>query len=434
MFRTKSPKSSLLFSQFLLITSLLLASCLSYTCIEPDKLSKDDQEFVVKILALCETKNGLLSVAEYSKMYILPTDHSKVVKIQKLPKKYASFLNSIDTTKTFSDKDTQLAGNPRFVPKLTKSLCVIQDNDVKLVIFVLERFRGNVKTGTSKDQRFITAMAQFSERMKFYGNMMNAYGQIPKLKFKHCEITPENFLYLENDADWSEDYSKGQEALTYFPVVTDFGLTVPWANKCSSGSAQYADPEDYADDIKFLDKVKAKVEIYSMALVIFYMENNILQILSQRSDPSDELMEKLVSLEGQSETLAMKFGINNPYSEQPLPEVFHELMTVLGEWKSSKESYDHEMLSYDLGFIISGMDAYNKFLLTERKATEDQTYNLRVQYQEFTNALTAMVGKNNSTLDPRPNNDEIILKFSQIEAASLAIEKTIGQRRSLLVI
>ena len=434
MFKTKSPKSSLLFSQYLLVTSLLLASCLSYKCVEKQTLSKDDQELVDNLLTLFETKNGLISVGEFSKMYIYPTDTTKVVKIQKVPKKYTRFLDSIDITQAFSDKDAQLAGNPRFVPNLVKSFCVNRDHDVKLVIFIQERFRGNMKTATTKDQRFVTAMAQFSERMKFYGNMLSTYGQIPKLKYKHCEITPENFLYLENNADWSADYAKGQGPLSYFPVVTDFGLTIGWGSKCPSGDSKFADPEDYGDDIKFLDKIKAKVEIYSMALVIFYMENNILQKLAQRSDPSDEIIEKLSALTGQSDPFGERFGINNPYTEQTLPEVFQELLNLHGEWNSNSATYDHDLLKYDLEFIISGMDVYNEYLLKGRGANEDQTYNLRVQYQEFTRALTAMVGKNNSTIDQRPTNDEIIQKFAKIQTDSLAIEQTIGQRRSLLVI
>ena len=102
--------------------------------------------------------------------------------------------------------------------------------------------------------------------------MMASFGEISKLGYKHCDLKPENFLYKEYDADWTADYSEGQDELEYFSVVTDFGLTVPWDQPCKGASPRYTDPQDRNNEMRFFDNDKAKVEIYSMALIMFFME------------------------------------------------------------------------------------------------------------------------------------------------------------------
>ena len=435
MFLTKSPKSFLSFSQYLLVMSWLFTFSLSYKCVDKSKLSGEDQTLIDSLLALYGQKQNLISVGHFGKMYIYPTDATKVVKIQKIPKRHNYVLNGMDATLALSNRDTQLNGNPRVTPNLVKSFCINLKDEVKLVIYVFERFRDNLVKATTRDQRFIGAMVHFSDRMKFYGEMMSSFGEIAKLKYKHCEIIPENFLYKDANVDWGTDYFKTKEPPSFYPVISNFGLTVGWGSHCKGGNPQFTDLEDYKNDIKFFDKEKAKVELYSMALVILYLENNILQKLASTESLTEDATNKLADLSGFSDLLWDKLDENlYPYTNNSLPVVFKGLLALLSDWNTETIEYDHVWFKKDLEFIISGMDVYNEFLLRTKGASEEQIYNMRLQYQEFTNTLISMAMKNNVTMDKRPSSDEVIQKFTQVKTASLAIEQTIGQRRSLVLI
>ena len=149
-------------------------------------------------------------------------------------------------------------------------------NDQKFVILISERFRGDLHEAVIEDTRFSLAMTQFSARLDFYTLMMTSFGEIAKLGYKHCDLKPENILYKEYNVDWDASYAEGTDPLSYFPAITDFGLSVLWNKQCHGASPGFTDPQDYGDEKRFFDSDKAKVEIYTMALIIFYMETNIL--------------------------------------------------------------------------------------------------------------------------------------------------------------
>ena len=434
MFLTKSSSSFLLPLQYLVIISLLSTSCLTYTCVDFETLSNENSELAKKAFKMKDSDEGLIASGGFGSVYIFPSDPTKVVKIQTITAEYAAILDEIDITKNFSDRDTELTGNPRLAPTLNKIICVNMKNNIKFVLIISERFRGDLSSAVNKDPRFNLSMVNFSARMEFYEKMMASFGEISKLGYKHCDLKPENFLYKEYDANWAVDYSKGQEELSYFSVVTDFGLTVPWDQKCKGASPRYTDPQDRNNEMRFFDTDKAKVEIYSMALVIFYMETAHFTVETKKLKISKDFRSKLKSLSGYTNQIAKYIGNKEPLADIEITKVFDGLSRVHFNWNQKKIDYNHDLLKKDLEFIISGMTTYYEYMLEIQGADANQSKNLLTQYKKFTDTLITMVRKNNVTLNQRPSSIEVVQKFIQITTSSKEIEDTIGARRNLLLI
>ena len=401
-----------------------------------ESLSEEDQEHVVKLQELFDSKDGILADEGYCRVYPYPDDHSKVAKLQYLNQQRLSLLEEIDDDIVFSARDTALEGNPRFTATFFKFLCVNQQSGEQFVIQIYERFRGNLAIAAKEDTRFNLFMQQFSARLGFYSNLLASFGEIAKIHYKHCDLKPENFLYKESgDVDWDADYVAGQDPLNYFPVVTDFLLSVPWDKPCNGASSDYTDPEDYNEEIKYFDNDKAKVELYSMALIIMFLETTTLDNQLTATGKRNFYKTQLNAEKGFTKTYRDQFQPTpEPLAADLLNNVFKGLTSIHRKWNQKKIKYDYDMLKIDVQYVMTGMNLYLGFVLGNQGADDSQIESIMVQYKAFTDVLLSILRKNNLTINKRPTNDEVIQKFAKIQTASLAIEQTIGQRRSLLVI
>ena len=423
-----------MFSQYLLVTSLLLTSSLSYDCVKLNTLSQKDQQLATKLRDLNGTDNGLIAAGGFGRVYIFPDDISKVVKLQILEDESLILLDEIDITKIFSDKDTALAGDPRLAPTLFKTLCIDMSNDRKFVIMISERFRGDLQAAVTEDPRFSIAMKEFSTRMDFYIHMIASFGEIAKLGYKHCDLKPDNILYKESDADWEADYAEGEAPLGYFPVITDFGLSVPWSTQCKGASPGFTDPQDYKEEMRFFDKDKAKVEIYTMALIIFFMETSILGNYAALESGQDAFKDSLEAVHGHSKQLAAFISAGQPFAYHSMQSIFEGFRKLHTSWNENTVQYSHDLLKNDLEFFISAMNMYYEFILSKQGANSSQVESLLVQYKIFTETLLTMVRKNNISINKRPSYSEVVQSFQAVKASSIEIEQTIGQRRGLMLI
>ena len=434
MFLTKSSSSLLLLLQYLVISSFFFTCYLSLECVNTNFLSQEDELLINELNSLNKKDIGLISSDKYGRVYLLPNDNSKIVRIQTILPNEPKKLKEIDYYLALSIRDYDLGGNPRLAPILYKVLCVNIFDGKKFAVMISEMFRGDLNIAANQDQRFNLTMLQFSARMEFYISMLDAFGQIAKMKYKHCDLTPQNILYKENDADWDADYNQGQEPLTYFPVLTGFRLIVPWDQSCKGASPNYTDPEDYDNDIRYFDNDKAKVELYSMAFIIFFMETATLTNQWKSQETLTEFTDKLHGLSGHTNQLANFIAKDKQVSDHFITEIFQGITKINQAWNEKKVTYDHDKLKSDLEFTISAMNIYFEFMLTKQGAEESQIENLMAQYKKFTDVLLNMVKKNNVNIDKRPSNDDVMQKFTHIQGESMAIEQTIGTRRNLLLI
>ena len=430
---TKSLTSLLLLLQYLVINSLLFTPCLSFEYVAMETLSSEDKQLLLQLYELNQTKNGLISSNIYGKVFINPNDNTQEVLLQTTGSNQLGKMELTEMAQVFSDHDSKLGGNPRLAPTLHKNLCVKMKNLNVFFIFIFERFRGDLPAATA-DPRFNLSMSDFSARMEFYARMMLSFGEMAKLKMKHCLLTPQNFLYKENNANWDEEYLEGEGKLDYFSVMKNFRLAVDWETSCKGGSLEYGDPEEFLGEIRYFDTDKAKVEIYSMALIILFMETTYFEKQAVDFTEHEELVGKLNALSGHSQELAVHIGAESPFSTKTTGFVFQSIIKLNKALNEKTLNYSHDKLKSDLVFLISAMNIYYEVLLIKQGANANQVTNLKAQFKKFTDVLLTMVRKNNVNLNKRPATDEIIKKFIKIQTKSIVIESTIGTRRSLMLI
>ena len=434
MLLSMPSKYSLLLLQYSIITALLFSSSLSYVCVTQDKLSEEDLTLYTKMVELHKNETNMISTTQFGKLLVSPDDNSKVLKLQILASRQQELVDRIEITQLYSAKDSALAGNPRFVPTLFKFQCVTMEDGNLFVIQIFERFRGSLKSAVTSDPRFGAAMKKLSDRVGFYSSMMTAFAEVAKLKLKHCTLEPENLLYREYELDWSADYSQGQQPLTYFPVVTNVKYSTNWDQGCKGSAPAYADPDDFENDVKFFDADRAKVEVFSMALIIFYMETYFLQNNAKYEDMSGDFQSKFKTLNKYSTQLVEYIGNNGAFNRMKIGPIFESVTDILMQMNKYAFQYSFELLKADLKFVISGMNIYNEFLLTLQGADRNQVLKLQAQYKIFTDVLLAMVGQNNTHMDKRISTSDVIKKFTKVKANAISIEATINVRRTNLVL
>ena len=433
MFLTKSSTSFLLLLQYLVIPSLLLTSCFSLETVTKEQMSSEDRQLLLDLFTLSQSNDGLISSGASGKVYLLPEDNTKEVRLQVVSEEDFGKLEVTEMEQVFSDRDAQLEGNPRLAPTLHRSMFVKMKNGDIFVILIYERFRGDL-TVAIKDARFNMAMLQFSGRLDFYARMMDSFGEIAKLKMKHCLLTPENLMYKEKLPDWGANYFESEEKLSYFPVIKGFKRTVGWGQSCEGSWPEYSDPEEYLKEIRYYDSDKAKVEIYSMALIILFMETSFFGNFEIQLELQDVFAARLGALSGYSQELAAYIGAESPFTNHAIYFIFHAILQLNKAWNEKTVNYSHDKLKSDIKFLISGMNVFYEYLLTKNGADANEIQNLLAEYKKFTDILLTMVRKNNVNMNKRPSTDEIIQKFIKIQTTTIVLESTLGARRSLLLI
>ena len=418
----------------LLILSMLIACMFSFKCKKLGDMPESDNLFIKEMFKLNTGETGLLSSDNFGKVYIFPADTSKVVKIEILNEENEESLVELDNSKFFSDKDLESKDNLRFAPKIYQSYCVNMTDNRKLVIIVMERFRGDLSKAI-EDPAFNLAMADFSTRMKFYAQLIETFNQIPKLKFKHCNLKPQNILYLEQNSDWNSDYPKQNTSYSYFTVISDFDYAVPWDDFCMAASARYTDHQDYQNEMKILDKDKEKVEMSSIALIILYLETKLITRQNSVNSLDGPLARAFGALGECSESLFAATDSRRPLLSMSIQDMFDRFLQLHKDWNNGllKMDYNHTKLKFDIGYIISGLEILVEYLLVKQGGDENEILNLISQYSIFGNVLLSMVNKNNPIIDPRADNETVLAIFNKISKNSKDIEEKI-QRTSLRLI
>lgn len=447
------PKESKkLIKMFLSLTSLILISLFPSTslCFECKDLNDFEQEDKNKILYFSQIKDDLDQRGKHSEYFknvigkgsfgtvvIDSNDPTKVVKLQKIDAKNDSdLLNEIDISLKFSERDVQLEGQYRVAPRIDLSYCLNMKKKKKFVPISGERFRGDL-TNAIIDPRFILSMRKTSHRFEFYRRMMLAFSEIAKLKYKHCDLKPENLLYKEENANFEADYNSQEEELTFFPVVTDFGMTVPWGDECVGGTTGYTDPEDFNNTKTFTPQFRACTEIFSMSIIILAVETGILtQLAKQYPDQNRELVNELNKFpqvphmkDNDEEDEELKL-----LSKISLYKNYKFLVSVIEAWNSKKiKDFNHSKFINVLGYVLSGAKVYQEFFWRQSGMEEEKISQMLGVYDSFVKILLEMVRKNDMmTTKQRPNVNEVISTLSTCKENSEAIEN--GRRRTLVMI
>lgn len=239
MFKESKKHIDLLtFALLLIIVNLIPKSVLNFECKSRSDFEQSERQKIDYFWGLetsiedyrlkSQYTDYIMGKGSFGTVMILPNDNTKVVKLQNIKtEEELVLLNEIDIALKFSERDLELEGQFRVAPRIDTALCVNVTSKKKFVPISGERFRGDLEKAIKDDTRFISTMTKTSNRFEFYKKMMQAFSQIAHLKYKHCDLKPANLLYKEENADFEIDYLNEEEELTYFPVVTDFGFTVP---------------------------------------------------------------------------------------------------------------------------------------------------------------------------------------------------------------
>ena len=433
-----NPQISLQINKFLvlnlLIASMLIGCMFSFECKKLGDLPESDGLFVKEMFKLHTGKTGLLSTDPSVKVYIFPSDSSKVVKIEILSEENEESLIELDHSKFFSDKDLESKEKLRFAPKIYQNYCINMKDNRKLVIIVMERFRGDLSKAI-QDPAFNLAMLDFSTRMDFYGQLIETFSQIPKLKFKHCNLKPQNILYLEQSPDWNSEYPKQNSSYSYFTVISDFDYAVQWDESCMASSARYSDHQDYKNEMKILDKDKEKVEMSSMALIILYLETKLITRQNSKNSLDGPLGRVFGALGECSESLFAATNSRQPLLSMTIKDIFDRFLQLNKDWNTGllKMDYNHKKFKFDIGYIISGLEIIVEFLLIKKGVDGNEISSLISQYSLFGNVLLSMLTKNNPIIDPRADNETVLAIFNRISQNSKEIEESM-QRTDLRLI
>lgn len=379
--------------------------------------------------------------------FISPDANDKTVNIYSIPK-FSEYMDGIDYDISFSKKDLELNGQFRLAPRMGDVICIKSDSsNMSLVGQEVERFRGNLFQNLAYDGRILQSLKKFSSRMLFYKQIMQSVSQIGKNHLKHCDLHPHSFLYKEKDANFDSDYANGEETLTFFPVITNFIHTKPWEANCSliinnktdeilSGST--SDPDDYNKEIKYLDNFKERVEVFSVALIILWVEATVLQAYAKEfSSAKESLNEQLTQLPNPSNAIIQTTHRENPFLKLPLNEIVEELYDIVKLWNNMKEQtgYSYDLLDTDIKYITSGLAKFNDFYIANIGYDSNQISSISSIYSTFGEMLQKMVYKNDKNpMKLRPHPDDVVAFFEKAYQSSSIIEPQVRRNRRIILV
>ena len=309
----------------------------------------------------------------------------------------------------------------------------------------VENTRGDLKI---PDIRFILSMKNFSDRLIFYQKMMTSFEQITIRGKKHCNLSSTSIKYEEIPPNWDVEYDGPLDPLEYVPLISDFGSMVDIDKHCKTRNKKFMDPKEFRKNYVDTETEQKKVEVYSMALIILRMEIMVmtmnLKIIGNRELPTDQdYMQEMSQIYGSfaMETIAYA---NNPFSKNPVWQVFQAFMDFQTEWKmkGKEETYSYHYLSDDVEMFIRGLKVMNKYLIMKTAKNNDFkkesiVTDINKHFDTFQYILQLMLRENITEREQkyrRTTAGEVKTMFKSLVEPVQQIESTIELRRSLLLI
>lgn len=414
--RTRSLSAFYLFICSCIALLLLARENLALECKAKEEFSSQDQISIEKFYLAQKPEKAHLLLSQNGdlKIMAIQNDPSRLMFFQKLtPPHEQPYLYTMDMAKLFGDQNFTQNVNFRVAPKITDLFCVKESGYVE-VMYISEAFRGNF-TVAANDPVFLKNMSQFLQRINFYIKFMRVYREIPFLRQKHCDIRPESFMYRENGNVLSQDYANDQTIEEFDPVITNFHKTVSWSINCVNPAPDYTEPEEFDKNLNKTEDYSENVEVFSLSLVILYLETAILDKLVSQIESREVLDKKLEKLPPASNIVKMFLGETESLSKLSLSENFAAFPKIVENWNLKKpefKKYTNKRFKLEIEWLAKGMKAYYEFILQNKLSDGKKIKNLVAVYEKFLDVLGTMVRKNSiSIVYERPSIPSVIRDF-----------------------
>lgn len=272
--------------------------------------------------------------------------------------------------------------------------------------------------------------------MAFYFRIVRVFRQVDRWRQKHCDIRPESFLYREMENAWLQNYETDDSAITMEPVISNFHKTIGWRNSCKNPANDYTDPEEFQGKINYTTEFSENVELFSVSLVILYLETNILQNLAFKIQPREALTQKLSTLPDASEVVKMFVGDSKSLSTRGLKENFAAFPQIVANWNNKNfKDYSYKKFKLDVEWLAKGMQAYYEFILNNKITDQERVKKLLKIYDQFTDDLAMMVRENSmATVWQRPGVIDTALNFRYYYKAIQKLDPEINAKARILLL
>ena len=416
---TRNTPVVCLYAVFIIFSTLTFST----RCIEVPEINckaKDEHEPAEKIeieefLRMQDEHHTYLLIEEYDnvKVYHFEENPSKVLfakKIQRSEEETIVFGTRV--AKFFGHPDMTKRYNIKVSPEVFQMYCVRENDNESKVMYVAERYRGNLDTGVN-DPRFFKYMSTFVNRIDFYAQLVKAFKVIDIKNGKHCDVRPESFLYKESGDEWLQNYKKGNTPLTFIPGITNFDKLVDVKKSCVNPKPDYCEPEEYGGNVNFTYEYVENVELFSISLVILKLEARILSKQIDSIIYDQALKDALKALPDASEILNRNLGTaDHPLQSKKLSEIFAGLISIVERWNKKVEVYNNSDFKKDVEYLAKGMRAHYEFILNNKQAEQSKINSLLSIYDKFTDYLAMMVRQNDMfTVWQRPSTASVLSNF-----------------------
>ena len=256
--------------------------------------------------------------------------------------------------------------------------------------------------------------------------------------YKHCNISPQSFLYKETQPDWDnfDPQLANAETLSYVTVLNNFTNTVKFGNKCPGKSHLFSEPICYHKNLESNKEFRNRTELYPMALTILFVEAGILNQISPMPKHDPTRHKELARLPGCSAKVIQLAGLKKPLEFLTIDSVLNIILRVNSGWNARKFAYSNELIQGDLKYLVGGLKVYLASYLKHRnfnKVTESTLLGSYLKlYGKFTDLLIQMVARNDDK-GTRPSELYVANKFADFTVGFKNLEENSDFRRRVLL-
>ena len=407
------------------------ASLKCYTSIEMSKDKKNPEDFkkMMKVRQYLELNNKqnqyFLGEGSFGTVMSLPWDSSKMVKaIIISQKKNDPFLNEIYVTHHMSQQDNLQVEDPRFAPRIYKIMCIDRSRGDRMILMFGERFMGDMARAIEKDKKFMSNMLHMGNRMSFYHKILRAFKFIFHSGYKHCDIKPDNILYSIQNGTWNDQNKRVVnvgEKPEYFPVFTDFGLTVSNDVNCKGGTLMFMVPAEANKQMEYFDKYRKRAELFAIGLTLLWMDVNLMSNLFEF--PRDSVLHDLLgALEGSNGSVQINMGTTTPIKKNKLYKILDKIMHSVGYMNNGEnKNYSYKKLETDLKYVRNCLLVFFKYYMSQIYPVSQLTFKNRQidaidkmaqWYKEYLDFIISMC-RSNDMINGRPGVTDSINFLTQ---------------------